>query len=117
MADQPTKRRRRQIYRVLAGAALLVLVGGTVVYHFLEDWSWVDSFYFCTVCITTVGFGDLAPTTDAAKLFTAAYIFAGMGIVATLVNVRLRERGFVARHIERRTAATDDAAAKENADT
>lgn len=58
----------RNADRIIAGLALLVLAVGTVVYHVLEDWSWVDALYFCTVAVTTVGFGDLAPTTDLSKL-------------------------------------------------
>jgi hypothetical protein len=79
-------------YRLLTGLAILALATGTVVYHFLEDWSWVDSFYFSSVAVTTVGFGDLTPTRDVSKLFTVAYIFSGIGIITTFINVRLRRR-------------------------
>jgi hypothetical protein len=80
-------------YRILVGAALFILATGTVVYHYLEDWSWVDSFYFSAVAVTTVGFGDLTPTTDGAKLFTVAYIFAGIAIITSYINVTLKRRG------------------------
>jgi hypothetical protein len=80
-------------YRILVSAALFILATGTVVYHYLEDWSWVDSFYFSAVAVTTVGFGDLTPTTDGAKLFTVAYIFAGIAIITSYVNVTLKRRG------------------------
>jgi hypothetical protein len=83
----------RRAYRILVAAALGVLATGTVVYHYLEDWSWVDSFYFSAVAVTTVGFGDLTPTTDGSKLFTVAYIFAGIAIITSYVNVTLKRRG------------------------
>lgn len=83
----------RRAYRILVTAALSILATGTVVYHYLEDWSWVDSFYFSAVAVTTVGFGDLTPTTDGAKLFTVAYIFAGIAIITSYVNVTLKRRG------------------------
>lgn len=63
---------------------------GTVVYHFAEDWSWVDSLYFCTIAVTTVGFGDLAPTTDATKLFTVFYVFTGISLFSLVLDERLR---------------------------
>jgi hypothetical protein len=83
----------RRAYRILVAAALGILATGTVVYHYLEDWSWVDSFYFSAVAVTTVGFGDLTPTTDGAKLFTVAYIFTGIAIITSYINVTLKRRG------------------------
>lgn len=70
---------------LLAGAATMVGVG-TVVYHFLEGWSFLDSLYFSVVTLATVGFGDLTPTTDLAKLFTVGYITVGIGIVAAFAS-------------------------------
>jgi hypothetical protein len=81
-----------QVYKKLALAALVLLAFGTVVYHYLEDWSWVDALYFSTVAVTTVGFGDLAPSTDGSKLFTVVYILGGIGIVTTYLRARLEHR-------------------------
>lgn len=78
--------------RILGASALSVLTVGTVVYHLLEDWSWVDSFYFSSVAVTTVGFGDLTPSTDVSKLFTVFYIFSGLAIVSVWLNARLKHR-------------------------
>lgn len=84
----------QQAYRLLtAGAALLVVVG-TVAYKLLEDWSWVDSFYFSVVAISTVGFGDISPTTDGSKLFTVVYIIFGVGIITTYLNERFKHRAY-----------------------
>ena len=81
------------VYRVLAVAALGLLAVGTVAYRLLEDWSWVDAFYFSAVAVTTVGFGDLAPSTDGSKLFTVLYIFTGIGIITAYLKARLERRG------------------------
>jgi voltage-gated potassium channel Kch len=99
MTDAPqsagTKRTAREewnkhAFRYIAGLALLVLGTGTVVYHYVEDWSWVDSFYFSSVTLTTVGFGDFVPTTDASKLFTVFYIFSGISIVGAALSAFLK---------------------------
>ncbi|GMQ84900.1 MAG: potassium channel family protein [Acidimicrobiia bacterium] len=96
-------------YKVLTVAAASVLAIGTVVFHYLEDWSWVDSLYFSVVAVTTVGFGDLAPTTDAAKLFTVAYILAGISILGLFLNQRMRRTQFRHRaRVERRRPDQDD---------
>lgn len=81
------------IYKALAASAVGLLVVGTVVYRLLEDWSWVDSLYFSTVAVTTVGFGDLTPSTDGSKLFTVLYILSGISIVTSYLNARMRRRG------------------------
>lgn len=83
----------RYVYRILFALVIVALGTGTVVYHFLEGWSWVDSFYFSSVAVTTVGFGDLTPTRDASKLFTVFYIFTGVGIISAFIDQRLKRRG------------------------
>lgn len=73
-------------YRDLIYVTLFVLLLGTVVYHFLEGWSWLDALYFSVVTLTTVGFGDYAPQTDGGKLFTILYIIIGIGIILTFIE-------------------------------
>ena len=68
-------------FRQICVMAALVLSMGTFFYWRVEHWSLVDSFYFSVVTLATVGFGDLHPSTNASKLFTAAYIVFGVGIL------------------------------------
>ena len=69
--------------RGLLMALGVILATGTLSYHFMEDWSLLNAFYFCVVSLLTVGYGDLTPTTDFAKLFTVFYLFVGFGFIAT----------------------------------
>ena len=66
--------------------ALGTLLTGTVVYHFLEGWSYLDSVYFCTITLATVGYGDLTPTTPEAKIFTMFYVVNGVAILLALFD-------------------------------
>lgn len=66
--------------------ALLILASGTVFYRSSEGWSWIDSAYFCVMTATTVGYGDLAPTTPASRLFTIFYATTGIGVFVALVS-------------------------------
>jgi hypothetical protein len=50
-------------YYILLSLAITVVILGTVVFHLLEKWSWIDSFYFTVITLATVGYGDLTPTT------------------------------------------------------
>jgi uncharacterized protein YajQ (UPF0234 family) len=81
---------RIPVLRVLLIATVVVLAFGTVFYHFTEGWSWVDSVYFCTITLATIGYGDFAPTKDYTKLFTIAYVFVGLSIVATFITTLLK---------------------------
>jgi hypothetical protein len=72
----------------IAITSILTLIGiGTISYRFLEDWTWIQSFYFSVTTLTTVGFGDLHPTSDGSRLFTAFYILVGVTIVLGSIGV------------------------------
>jgi len=68
------------------GPLLLVislLIVGTAFYMLVEEWSLVDSVYFCAMSLATVGYGDLVPHTDVGKIFTTVYVLAGIGILVS----------------------------------
>ena len=71
-----------------------LVAGGSIFYRQVEDLSWIDSFYFTVVTLTTVGYGDISPQTTAGKLFTIAYLLIGIGILVALI-------GEVASHVMR----------------
>ena len=101
-------------FRPIFGSVLAVLLIGTVVFNQLEDWSLVDSLYFSVVTLATVGYGDLAPSTDAAKLFSILYIFVGVGILGVFISAV--SRASMQRTLERREryAAQKTAAAEQH---
>ncbi len=67
--------------------AFTIMIGGTIFYHFVEDWSWIDSIYFCFISLATVGYGDLVPTTTVSKIFTIFYIANGIGVMLSFFDV------------------------------
>jgi voltage-gated potassium channel len=68
---------------VVAGALVLT---GTLVYWRFEDWTVVEALYFCVVTLTTVGFGDLSPTSTGTQIFTIIYILTGLGVLVALLT-------------------------------
>lgn len=68
------------------GAAVALLFTGTVFYMLIEKWSFVDAFYFSVTTLTTVGFGQPAPTTDVGKIFTAFFVLSGVGMFLAVIN-------------------------------
>ncbi|NOD78501.1 MULTISPECIES: ion channel [unclassified Ruegeria] len=72
---------------LLAMSASLVFVS-TSFYVLVEGWSILDAAYFSVVTMSTVGYGDIAPTTAMGKVFTMIFTVAGIGIfVATITTV------------------------------
>jgi len=68
---------------VVAGALVLT---GTIFYWRFEEWTIIESLYFCIVTLTTVGYGDLSPTTDVTRIFTILYILTGFGVLVALLT-------------------------------
>jgi voltage-gated potassium channel len=66
--------------------ALAYLLLGTLVYHWLEGWSYLDALYFCVITLATVGYGDLTPTTPIGRIFTIVYVINGVVILLALFD-------------------------------
>ena len=60
---------------------LLILIAGTLGYHFIEGWSLFDSLYMSVITLATVGYGEVHPLTNAGRVFTIFLILGGMGII------------------------------------
>jgi hypothetical protein len=60
----------------------IYLVVGVVGFSFtFEHWSIRDSVYFSVVTFSTVGYGDIRPASDGAKLFSCVFALMGIGII------------------------------------
>jgi voltage-gated potassium channel len=93
----------RHVFRILFGATLSIIGLGTVVYHITEKFSWLNSYYFSVVTLSTVGYGDYVPHNAIGKIFTTFYIFAGVGIITTFFSYTMRRQAtkFEARQTKR----------------
>ena len=59
---------------IAIGIFFLWIIIWTIGFHYLEDWSLIDSFYFSVTTLTTVGYWDVIPTTELSRFFTGIYI-------------------------------------------
>jgi voltage-gated potassium channel len=93
----------------------LTLSGGTVGYHLLEGWPFLECLYMTAITITTVGFGEVRPLDGAGRLFTLLLILVGTvsigyvvsSVTATLVSGEVR-RMLRGQRMERRMSRMKD---------
>lgn len=75
-----------------------ILALGTFGFHLIENMGFVDSFYFTTCLLTSVGYGDVVPKTDVGKVFTTVFvIIAGTVLLhnmtlISMIPLELRKR-------------------------
>jgi len=72
-------------FRALFFWVLIVIAIGTSFYTQVEHWRPLDALYFTIITLTTVGYGDFAPKTDAGKIFTMVYIFVGISLISGFI--------------------------------
>ena len=47
----------------------------------------VDALYFTTAILTTVGYGDLSPSSDLSRAFTGVFVCVGIGMIGLALGV------------------------------
>ena len=62
-----------------------MILTGTIVYWRFEDWTVIQALYFSVVTLTTVGYGDLHPTSSGTEIFTIVYALTGIGVLVALL--------------------------------
>ena len=72
---------------------------GCVFYCNHESWTIMDSIYFITVSVSTIGYGDIVCSDDACRVFSVFYIGAGIVIVVGMITRAIG--GFLATYQER----------------
>jgi voltage-gated potassium channel len=80
--DQQLRRRITRVLAALAGA----LVTGTAGYMLIEHWRPLDALYMTVITLSTVGFTEVHPMSDAGHFFTIGLIAAGVSTAAYAVG-------------------------------
>jgi voltage-gated potassium channel len=59
---------------------------GIIGYMIIERMSALDALYMTVITVTTVGYGDVMPTSQVSRVFTIILIFLGIGAATTAVS-------------------------------
>ncbi len=77
-----------RLWKFVAGYVGLFLIAGFGFYLLEEPrFDLLNSFYWAMVTLSTIGYGDITPTTDMAKLFTIGVAAAEVFLAAYLISV------------------------------
>lgn len=73
-------------FRVLLVVLLTLLLGSTCFYWSVEGWGFIDALYFSVMTMSTIGYGDLTPTTAFSKIFTIIFALLSIGVFVAVVS-------------------------------
>ncbi len=76
----------RKFYLV-AFALTLIFIFGISGFMLIEKWPFLDAFYMMVITITTVGFGEVHPLSEAGRLFTSFLILSTFGTFTYLISL------------------------------
>lgn len=65
--------------------SFFVVVGGIAI-HFAEGMSFADGIWWAFVTATTVGYGDISPSTSLGRFIAMALMLVGIGLIGSLTS-------------------------------
>jgi voltage-gated potassium channel len=77
---------RKKIYTAIFLLVFLLFVG-ILGFKIMSNYTWVDAVYMTVITITTVGFGEVQPLDDNAKIFTIFLILTSVIILGYAITV------------------------------
>ncbi len=70
---------------------VLVMLIGTAGYVLIDDFTIMDAIYQTAITFTTVGFGEIAPISNAGRIFTINLIIAGFAVFSSAIGILVTE--------------------------
>ncbi|MEN8147235.1 MAG: NAD-binding protein [Campylobacterota bacterium] len=84
---------------------VVTMLIGTMGYIVIDDFSLMDAIYQTGVTFTTVGFGEIAPISNAGRIFTITLIIMGFAVFSMAVGIMVTEinRGHLINTLKERS--------------
>ena len=77
--------KRRRVLGYSTAYILFLWLFSSFAFHKIENTPLFDSFYWIVTTTTTVGYGDITPTTEAGKLLSMFVMISGIGVLGVLL--------------------------------
>ena len=96
-APTPQKELLPEIYPHLKAFRLpliltvLTMFVGTIGYVIIDDFKLMDAIYQTGITFTTVGFGEIAPVSNAGRIFTITLIISGFAVFSSAIGILVAE--------------------------
>ncbi len=76
---------------------VFVMLIGTIGYVLIDGFSVMDAIYQTAITFTTVGFGEIAPISEAGRIFTINLIIAGFAVFSLALGILVSEinKGYI----------------------
>ncbi len=83
---------------------VLTMMVGSVGYVMIDDFTLMDAIYQTGITFTTVGFGEIAPVSNAGRIFTITLIIAGFAVFSSAIGILIAElnRGHIVAILKER---------------
>ncbi len=82
-----------RLYSLLVVAAIVISIGSIAIFYIespnegTQINSFLDAVWWTVSTVTTVGYGDIVPVTDAGKIMAIFFMIFGIGVLAVFLSV------------------------------
>ena len=70
---------------------VITMMVGSVGYVIIDDFTLMDAIYQTGITFTTVGFGEIAPVSNAGRIFTITLVIAGFAVFSSAIGILVAE--------------------------
>jgi len=80
---------REQLHKIYISIGLILSTAsvGMVGFALIENYTWIEAFYMTIITLSTVGYGEVQPLSDAGRMFAAFIIIFNIGIFTYAISV------------------------------